>query len=130
MDIQSQLIDRIKRNFNTNKIIPLKSINQTQNLFVKTNHNIGEGSSSTFFTQVNDYNTEVHPFIHSPTNSSLFLDIGLGYFHEALNAIAVIAYRNMKTVVKANNYEQHLIRKSLAIEFNKFFLIMKVLFHI
>jgi outer membrane protein W len=81
---------------------------------------IGVGPSTSFFTQSSEYNSEVRPFLHSPLNSNVFLDLGLGYFYEPLNAFAGIAYRNMKSNSKAYGYKQNLVRESLTLEFNKF----------
>jgi hypothetical protein len=81
---------------------------------------VGIGPSTSFFTQKSDYNSEIRPFLHSPLNSDVFLDVGLGYFYEPLNAFSGITYRNMKTNSNAYGYEQNFTRKSLGLEFNKF----------
>ncbi len=81
---------------------------------------LGIGPSTSFFFQKSEYNSEVRPFLHSPLNSNVFLDFGLGYFYEPLNAFSGITYRNMKSSSKGYGYEQNLSRKSLGLEFNKF----------
>ena len=81
---------------------------------------IGIGPSTSFFTQKSDYNANVNPFFHSPTNSDVYLDIGLGYYYEPLEAFAGIAYRNIKSESKVYSNEQNISRASLTFEFNKF----------
>lgn len=91
----------------------------------KTNNQLNSfylaiGPSTSFFTQKSEYNSEIRPFFHTPVNTNVFLDIGIGYFYERINAFAGVSYRNMKTNSEAYNAEQDLKRESFLFEFNKF----------
>jgi hypothetical protein len=78
------------------------------------------GPSSSFFLGNNDFNIENAPFLNRHIASDVFLDIGLGYFHEKTNAFVDLSYRSNKFELSAYGVDQTLKRQSIALGINKF----------
>lgn len=78
------------------------------------------GPSSAFFTNKSDYNITVKPFLGQHTATKVFLEFGLGYYHQKINGFANLALRQNNSSLEAYGTKQLFKRKAITLELNKF----------
>ena len=78
------------------------------------------GPSSSFYTKTSSYNADVAPFADNHKYADVFPEFGIGYFWHQPDLQVNLAYRTVKSELKAFDFSQKLIRKALTFEAYKF----------
>lgn len=81
---------------------------------------IGLGPSYSFFTRRSDYNRKTKPFLDDHRVTTLYPDLGIGYYHYKLDATANLSWRAFRSRLSAYGSIQELRRHSFALELYKF----------
>jgi hypothetical protein len=79
------------------------------------------GPAYSFFTGSSSYNKIHRPYLDDYKLSSIFPDLGLGYYFFKSDATVNLSYRFFKTHLTAFDVQQSVTRKSIALEAFKFF---------
>ncbi|HRG57851.1 MAG TPA: hypothetical protein PK323_02780 [Bacteroidia bacterium] len=78
------------------------------------------GPSSAFYTKSSSYNTAVVPFADDHKFTDVFPEFGIGYYLHKPDVQINLAYRTVKSELKAFDFNQNLNRKALTVEAYKF----------
>ncbi len=81
---------------------------------------IAAGPSSAFYLKKSDHNTSSHPWLGQHKSAKVFPDLAIGYYWHKPDLQLSLAYRPVKSELKAYGYEQKLHRKSITLEAYKF----------
>lgn len=78
------------------------------------------GPAYSFFCKTSGYNKTYKPFIDEHRVSTVYPDIGIGYYNYKLDATVNLSSRFFSSTLKAFGYTQQVKRNSLALEAYKF----------
>ncbi len=81
---------------------------------------LAAGPSSAFYLKTSDHNTSSHPWLGQHKSAKVFPDLAIGYYWHKPDLQLSLAYRPVKSELKAYGYEQKLHRKSITLEAYKF----------
>jgi len=81
---------------------------------------LAAGPSSAFYLKTSDHNASEHPWLGQHKSAKVFPEFGIGYYWHKPDLQLNMAYRSVKSELKAYGYKQKLQRKSLTLEAYKF----------
>ena len=81
---------------------------------------IGLGPAYSFFTRRSDYTRKTRPWLDDHRVTTLYPDLGIGYYHYRLDATANLSWRAFRNKLSGYGASQELTRNSLSLELYKF----------
>lgn len=81
---------------------------------------LAAGPSSAFFLRSSEHNKINVPYLGNHKATKLFCDVGIGYYFHQADLQLNLAWRSMKSDLKAFGFEQNTQRQSLTFEIYKF----------
>lgn len=81
---------------------------------------VAAGPAYSFLLSRSSYNTSMRPYLDDYKITSLFPDLGLGYYHYKRDAALNISYRGYSMELKGFDVQQSVKRRSFAFELYKF----------
>ena len=113
-DLSVNSLERQKKGELKKEYEHLKKKKMLSSLFVAA------GPAYSFIVKRSTYNKDNKPFLGDHRVTSLFPDIGVGYYHYQTDAAANLSLRFYKSGLNAYGYSQEIRRNSVALELYKF----------
>lgn len=96
-----------------------KQVNQLRKLKKLSSFSFAIGASASLIDG-NTYNEENNPFVDNIKMSNSHLDLGIGYYHEGIDAHANLTFRSIPFSNTSFNFRQEYNRRTLGLELYKF----------